>query len=94
MMLKLADTSQKVIILGIFILDKVTCLRALLDPPPPRGWCLGIYRSVPLDPELSSHQSGVEQCSPFASENLETPSVARALTRASHEDLETEIWFH
>ena len=45
MMLKLVDTSQKVIILGIFILDKVTCLRALLDPP---GWCLGIYRSVPL----------------------------------------------
>ena len=36
MMLKLVDTSQKFIILGIFILDKVTCLRALLDPPPPQ----------------------------------------------------------
>ena len=36
MMLKLVDTSQKIIILGIFILDKVTCLRALLDPPPPQ----------------------------------------------------------
>ena len=36
MMLKLVDTSQKVIILGIFILDKVTRLRALLDPPPPQ----------------------------------------------------------
>ena len=34
MMLKLVDTSQKFIILGIFILDKVTRLRALLDPPP------------------------------------------------------------
>ena len=33
---KLVDTSQKFIILGIFILDKVTCLRALLDPPPPQ----------------------------------------------------------
>ena len=36
MMLKLVDTSQKYIILGIFILDKVTRLRALLDPPPPQ----------------------------------------------------------
>ena len=36
MMLKLVDTSQKIIILGIFILDKVTRLRALLDPPPPQ----------------------------------------------------------
>ena len=36
MMLKLVDTSQKFIILGIFILDKVTRLRALLDPPPPQ----------------------------------------------------------
>ena len=36
MMLKLVDTSQKSIILGIFILDKVTRLRALLDPPPPQ----------------------------------------------------------
>ena len=36
MMLKLVDTSQKIIILGIFILDKVTRLRALLDPLPPR----------------------------------------------------------
>ena len=36
MMSKLVDTSQKFIILGIFILDKVTRLRALLDPPPPQ----------------------------------------------------------
>ena len=35
-MLKLVDTSQKIIFLGIFILDKVTRLRALLDPPPPQ----------------------------------------------------------
>ena len=47
-MLKLVDTSQKYIILGISILDKVTRSRALLDPPPPPGWCLGIYWSVPL----------------------------------------------
>ena len=36
MMLKLVDASQKFIILGIFILDKVRRLRALLDPPPPQ----------------------------------------------------------
>ena len=36
MVLKLVNTSQKCIILGIFILDKVTRLRALLDPPPPQ----------------------------------------------------------
>ena len=36
MMLKLVDTSRKFIILGIFILDKVTRLRTLLDPPPPQ----------------------------------------------------------
>ena len=36
MMSKLVDTSQKFVILGIFILDKVTRLRALLDPPPPQ----------------------------------------------------------
>ena len=40
MMLKLVDTSQKYIILGIFILDKVTCLRALPDPPPPQDGVL------------------------------------------------------
>ena len=44
MMLKLVDTSQKNITLGIFIVDKVTCLRALLDPPPPRmvSWNLPV----------------------------------------------------
>ena len=36
MMSKLVDTSQNFMILGIFILDKVTHLRALLDPPPPQ----------------------------------------------------------
>ena len=38
MMLKLIDTSQKFIILGKFILDKVTRLRPCcqLDPPPPQ----------------------------------------------------------
>ena len=35
-MLKLVDTSQICIIWGIFILDKVTHLRALLEPLPPR----------------------------------------------------------
>ena len=54
MVLKLVNTSQKCSILGIFILDKVTRLRALLDPP---GWCLGIYRSVPL--ELGGSSDGL-----------------------------------
>ena len=35
-LVELVDTSQKCIILGPFILDKVTRLRALLDPPPPQ----------------------------------------------------------
>ena len=30
---KIGRYKSKIIILGIFILDKVTCLRALLDPP-------------------------------------------------------------
>ena len=32
---KIGRYKSKIIILGIFILDKVTRLRALLDPPPP-----------------------------------------------------------
>ena len=48
MMLKLVDTSQKCIILGIFILDKVTRLRALLDPPPPQDGVLEFTGWYPL----------------------------------------------
>ena len=55
MMLKLVDTSKKCIILGIFILNKVTCLRALLDPPPPQdgvseftGWYPLVYTACHL----------------------------------------------
>ena len=48
MMLKLVDTSQKYIILGIFILDKVTCLRALLDPPPPQDGVAEFTSRYPL----------------------------------------------
>ena len=71
MMLKLVDASQKFIILGIFILDKVRRLRALLDPP---GWCLGIYRLVPLGPEsnrislaegTTSIQDILQMCAPL-----------------------------
>ena len=58
-MLKLVDPSQKIIILGIFILDKVTRLRALLDPPPPQDGVseftgryplagLYLFQSVPI----------------------------------------------
>ena len=43
-MIKLVDTSQKDIILSTFILDKVTRLRALLDPPPPRM----VSRNLPV----------------------------------------------
>ena len=49
MMLKLVDTSQKFIILGIFILDKVMCLRALLDPPPPQDGVSEFTGRYPLD---------------------------------------------
>ena len=48
MMLKLVDTSQKIIILGIFILDKVTRLRALLDPPPPQDGVSEFTGQYPL----------------------------------------------
>ena len=48
MMLKLVDTSQKIIILGIFILDKVTRLRALLDPPPPQDCVSELIGRYPL----------------------------------------------
>ena len=48
MMLKLVDTSQKIIILVIFILDKVTCLRALLDPPPPQDGVSEFTSRYPL----------------------------------------------
>ena len=34
---KIGRYKSKIIILGIFILDKVTRLRALLDPPPQDG---------------------------------------------------------
>ena len=49
-MLKLVDTSQKFIILGIFILDKVTRLRALLDPPPPQDGVSELTGRDPLPP--------------------------------------------
>ena len=50
MMLKLVDTSQKFIVLGIFILDKVTRLRALLDPPPPQDGVSEFTGRYPLKP--------------------------------------------
>ena len=52
-MLKLVDTSQKCIILGIFILDKVTRLRALLDPPPPQDGVSEFTGRYPLFVALS-----------------------------------------
>ena len=52
MMLKLVDTSQKCIILGIFILDKVTRLRALLDPPPPQDGVSEFTGRYPLHTRL------------------------------------------
>ena len=48
MMLKLVDISQKYITLGIFILDKVTRLRALLDPPPPQDGVSEFTSRYPL----------------------------------------------
>ena len=48
MVLKLVNTSQKCIILGIFILDKVTRLRALLDPPPPQDGVSEFTGQYPL----------------------------------------------
>ena len=47
-MLKLVDTSQKSIILGLFILDKVACLRALPDPPPPQDGVSEFTGQYPL----------------------------------------------
>ena len=52
MMLKLVDTSQKCIILGIFILDKVTRLRALLNPPPPQDGVSEFTGRYPLPPSV------------------------------------------
>ena len=51
-MLKLVDTSQKCIILGIFILDKVTRLRALLDPPPPQDGVSEFTGRYPLHGDI------------------------------------------
>ena len=48
MMLKLVDTSQKYIILGIFILNKDKFLRALLEPPPPQDGVSEFTGQYPL----------------------------------------------
>ena len=57
MMLKLVDISQKFIILGIFNLDKVTCLRALLDPPPPQDGVSEFTGRYPLKKPMLSAKS-------------------------------------
>ena len=62
---KIGRYKSKIIILDIFTLDKVTCLRALLDPPPPQDgvseftgrYPLGMAQASLSDSELGADLS-------------------------------------